>query len=32
MVQIVRTINYERIVNNHIIFHFVSRTSKLSGG
>lgn len=24
--------NYERITNNHIIFYFISRTSKLSGG
>ena len=32
MVQIVRTINYERTVNSYFIFHFISRTSELSGG
>lgn len=32
MVQIVRTINYERIANSYFIFYFVGCTSKLSGG
>lgn len=30
MVQIVRTINYERTINCYIIFHSIGCTSKLS--